>query len=101
MAAVKRIVLFKFKTGTTDETIGQILDGLGGLKDKIPGVKDFCSGAYSSPDGLNQGYTHGFVLTFADEASRNAFGPHEAHQRLVEELVGPNLEGVLAFDFLV
>ena len=101
MAAVKRIVLFRFKTGTTDETIGQILDGLSGLKDKIPGIKDFFSGVYSSPDGLNQEYTHAFVMTFADEASRDAFGPHKAHQKLVEELVGPNLEGVLAFDFLV
>jgi len=100
MAAVKRIVLFKFKAETTDETIGQILAGLAGLKNKISGINDFCSGAYSSPDGLNQGYTHGFVLTFADEASRDAFGPHEAHQKLIEELVGPNIDSVLAFDFL-
>ena len=100
MAAVKRIVLFKFKNGTTDETIGQILNGLADLKDKISGVNDFCSGSYSSPDGLNQEYTHALIMTFADEASRDAFGPHEAHQKLVEELVVPNLEGILAFDFL-
>jgi hypothetical protein len=101
MAAIKRIVLFKFKDATTDETIKKIFDGLAGLKKKIDGIEDFCSGAYSSTDGLNQGYTHAFIMTFKDEKSRDAFGPNEEHQKLVEELIGPNLDGVLAFDFLV
>ena len=97
---IKRVVLFKFKSGTGDKTISEIFDGLSQLQDKIRGIKDFCGGAYSSSDGLNQGYSHGFVMTFADEAARDAFGSHEAHQDLVNGLIGPNIDGVLAFDFL-
>ena len=99
MAAIKRIVLFKFKDGTTENKIGEIFAGLGALKEKVPGVKDFCSGSYASSDNLNQGYTHGFILTFNDEAARDGFGGHPEHQKVVETLVGPNLDGVLAFDF--
>lgn len=101
MASLKRIVLFKFKTGTSDETVNKIFNGLSALKYKVPGVNDFCWGAYSSPDGLNQDYTHAFVMTFKDEASRDGFGPHPEHQSVVEELVVPNVNGVLAFDFFV
>lgn len=101
MAAVKRIVLFKFKTGTSDEVISGIFMGLSDLKDKIVGIRDFFHGSYSSSDGLNHGYTHAFTMTFADEASRDTFGKHEAHQKLVQEMIGPNLDAVLAFDFLV
>ena len=99
MSAMKRIVLFKFKEGTHGETIKEIFAGIEGLRDKVPGINDLCWGAYSSSDDLNQGYTHALIITFRDEASRDGFGPHPEHQEVVEKLVGPNLDGVLAFDF--
>lgn len=99
MAAIKRIVLFKFKDGTTEKKIAEIFAGIGALKEKVPGVKDYCSGSYASSDNLNQGYTHAFIMTFNDEAARDAFGPHPEHQKVVETLVGPNLDGILVFDF--
>ena len=98
MSTIKRIVLFKFKGGTTEEKIGEIFENLGGLKAQIDGVLDYSAGPYSSPDGLNQGYSHGFVLTFRDEVARDGFGPHPEHQRVVG-ILGPHVEGVLAFDY--
>ena len=100
MARVKRIVLFKFKDETSTETVGEIFDGLKGLQDVIPGIEDYVDGAYSSTDGMNKDFTHAFIMTFSDEAARDGFGPHEAHQSLVNNLVGPNVADVLAFDFL-
>lgn len=100
MSNIKRIVLFRFKAGTPDKTINKIFGDLKGLKDKIPGINDFAYGPYSSSDGLNQGYTHAFIMTFKDAASRDGFGPHPEHQRVVSTL-GPHLETVLAFDFFV
>jgi hypothetical protein len=100
MPAVKRIVLFKFKDATTSQKIDQIFEALGGLKDEIPGVLDFTCGAYSSSDGLNQGFTHAFIATYQDEAARDGFGPHPAHQKALT-VVGPEIDKVLAFDFLV
>ena len=99
MAAVKRIVLFTFKDGISDDTIKGIFADIAGLQDKIPGVMDFCWGPYSSSDNLNQGYTHAFILTFQNEAARDGFGPHPEHQKVCDGL-GDHVAGVLAFDFL-
>ena len=98
MAAIQRIVLFKFKDGTPSETVRDIFQRLDGLQDVIPGVSDYSSGPYASTDNLNDGFTHAFVVTFENEAARAGFGPHEAHQAAVAVL-GPHLEKVLAFDF--
>jgi len=51
---------------------------------------------------LARGFGHGFCMTFADEAARDAYLPHPSHQSLVQRLL-PMLEagsdGVLAFDY--
>ena len=73
------------------------------MQDKIPGLLDFSGGPYSSPEGFNKGFTHGFVTTFADEASRDAYLPHPEHEK-VKAIVFPALDGgmdgVAAFDWL-
>lgn len=99
MARVKRAVLFQFKEDTPAETIEQFLGELGGLRQSAPGVEDFHAGPYNGSDGLNKAYTHGFVMTFADEAARDGFGPHPEHQRVVGTY-GGHIADVVAFDFL-
>jgi len=63
----------------------------------------FQGGIYHSTEGLLQGYTHGFTMTFADEAARDGYLPHPLHQAVVAKLL-PMLEGgvdgVVAFDFI-
>lgn len=104
MPQVKHLALLRFKPGTPPATIDQIYRSLANLCQTVPGLLDFCGGPYSSPEGLNQGFTHGFVMTFADEKSRDAYLPHPDHVA-VAELAIPHLEGglagVAAFDFLV
>jgi len=77
---------------------------LDGLREKIPGLLDFSGGPYSSPEGLNQGFTHGFIMTFADEASRDAYLPHPDHEVVKQQILAHldgGLEAVAAFDWLV
>ena len=50
------------------------------------------------PEGLNDGYTHGFIMTFDSAASRDAYLPHPVHED-VKERVLPHLARVLVFDF--
>ena len=100
MPAVKHVVLFKFKPGTTDEQIQSSFDALKGVKELLPGIEEFISGPYSSPEGLNQGYTHGFIMTFTDTASRDAYLTHPEHER-VKSQIFPLLDSVIAFDFEV
>jgi hypothetical protein len=91
-------VLFKWKPGTSQAKIDEIYRELEGLKRLIPGLQSFSGGEYSSPEGMNQGYTHGFIMTFTDAAARNGYLPHAEHER-VKAIVGPHLEHVVAFDW--
>jgi len=104
MPQVKHAVLLRFKSEVTPQQAQQLLAEVGGLKDKIPGILDFSGGAYSSPEGMNKGYTHGFVMTFADEASRDAYLPHPEHEVVKEKILAAldsGLDGVVAVDWLV
>jgi hypothetical protein len=100
MAKIKHIALVKFKEGTSDEQIANIFDNILDITETIPGIEDYVSGPYSSPEGLNQGYTHGLIMTFTDAAARDAYLPHPEHQRVLG-LIKPHVESILAFDFEV
>jgi hypothetical protein len=80
-----------------------VFEELRGFRQTIPGITAFHGGAYNSPEGLAQGFTHGFTMTFADSAARDAYLPHPAHQAVVARLLpmlDGGLEGVVAFDFI-
>lgn len=98
MAKVHHIVLFKFKAQVQKETVDKIFAELEGLKSLISGITYFAGGPYSSDEGLNQGYTHGFLMTFESAAARDSYLPHPEHER-VKEMIIPNLDSVVAFDF--
>lgn len=100
--AVKHVVLVKFKKETSPERIKEIFGMLGNLRGQIQGLMDYAGGARSGSEGLDRGYTHGFVMTFRDAACRDMYLPDPAHKRVVDALL-PELEGgvngVLAFDW--
>ncbi|MHB8520637.1 MAG: Dabb family protein [Limisphaerales bacterium] len=98
MSAVKHIVLVKFKAGTASSQIQHIFAELKRLSKVIPGILDYSEGVDSSPEGLNQGFTHGFIMTFRDTAARDAYLPHPEHER-VKAITLPHVESVVVFDF--
>ena len=98
MAKVKHIALLKFKEGVAEEQIDQLFDQILELTEIVEGIEDYVAGANSSPEGLNQGFTHGFVMTFSDAAARDVYLPHPEHER-VKQLILPLAESVLVFDF--
>jgi hypothetical protein len=80
-----------------------VFEELHSFRQTIPGLIDFQSGAYSSPEGHLQGFSHGFTMTFADAAARDAYLPHLLHQAVVAKLLPMlegGVEGVVAFDFI-
>jgi len=100
MAKIKHIALFSFKDGSTEEQIQKTFDELIELSENVPGIEDYVAGANNSPEGLNQGYTHGFVMTFTDAAARDAYISHPEHER-VKTFVLPLIEEIVVFDFEV
>ncbi|MBS0266718.1 MAG: Dabb family protein [Planctomycetes bacterium] len=102
MTKYKHIVLLRFPPQTARETIAEIFEAIDELEEKIPGIIDITSGTYESPEGLNQGFTHAFVVTFSDVASRDQYLEHPAHEpvkNLIVDAIGGDLKNVLAFDF--
>jgi hypothetical protein len=98
MAKIKHIALLKFKDGTSDEQIEKVFADLMDLSETVPGIEDYVSGANNSPEGKNQGYTHGFVMTFENAAARDAYIPHPEHQRFMTAAT-PHIDSVVVFDF--
>lgn len=100
MSKIKHIALVKFKEGTSEEQIGKIFDLVLDITETIPGIEDYVSGPNCSPEGLNQGYTHALIITFADIAARDAYLAHAEHQRFKSQVL-PDVESILVVDFEV
>ena len=97
---LRHVVIFKFKDGTPPEQVAAIEKKFGELKGKIPGVLDFEFGTNVSPEKLDQGCTHCFIVTFPDVAARDAYLPHPAHQEFVG-ILKPHLDKVFVIDYVV
>lgn len=95
---VQHIVLFKFKPETTPEKVGEIVAAFEALPSKIKEIKGFQWGTNNSPEKLDKGLTHAFILTFDSEKDRDTYLPHPAHKAF-GTIVGPWLADVTVVDF--
>ncbi len=99
-APLRHVVLFKFKDGTPKEQVEKIVSEFKNLPKKIPGIQEFEYGTNNSPEGLNEGLTHAFLVTFKTEKDREAYLPHEAHKAFVA-ILSPHLEKAVVVDYFV
>ncbi len=99
LGKLRHVVLFQFKKDTAPEKVKQIEDAFRQLPSKIPTVVDFEWGTNNSPEGLADGFTHCFLVTFKDDAGRKVYLPHPAHKEFVG-LLKPHLEKVLVVDYV-
>lgn len=97
---IRHFGMFQFKSGVTAAQIDECFSEMKGMVGKIPGLLDMEHGPYESAEGLNDGFTHGFIMTFDTAASRDAYLPHPEHER-VRDIVVSRLERVVVFDFSV
>jgi hypothetical protein len=95
---VRHFGMFQFKEGVSASQIDTCFREMNGMVGKIPGLLAMENGSYESGEGLNDGFTHGFIMTFDNPASRDAYLPHPEHER-VRDIVVPCLERVVVFDF--
>ncbi len=92
------MVSFKFKESVTKEDIKKVESAFAGLQKKIPQILSYETGTNNSPEGLDKGFTHGFVLTFHSGQDRDDYLIHPHHKDF-GKLVGPLLEDVFVVDF--
>jgi hypothetical protein len=100
MSKVTHIVLHKFKEGTAEEQINKFFEEVLDLSESVPGIDDYVSGVNCSAEGGSQGLTHGFIMTFADAAARDAYVIDPEHVRLKAAAL-PLVDNILIFDFEV
>ena len=98
MGAVKHVALVKFKASASPALVNELWNEIKSLPSRVPGIIDFADGLNNSPEGLNQGLTHGFVMTFKDATARDAYLPHPEHERVKAKIL-PHIESVVVFDF--
>ncbi len=99
LGKLRHVVLLQFKEGTKPEQVKKIQDEFRALRSKIPTIVDYEWGTNNSPEGLADGLTHCFLVTFHDADGRAVYLPHPAHQEFVGVLK-PHLEKVLVIDYV-
>ena len=97
---VRHFGVFKFKPEITEGQIEECFRTMKAMVGQIPGLLDMEYGPYDGNEGMNEDFTHGFIMTFDSSESRDSYLPHPVHEK-VKELVVPRLERVVVFDFVV
>jgi hypothetical protein len=97
-SSLRHVVLFAFKDNASTGAIDTVVADFGQLPKEIPGITAYEWGTNVSPEGLDNGFTHCFTLSFATAQDRDAYLVHPAHERFVGTLAGC-LERSLVLDY--
>jgi hypothetical protein len=100
---IRHIVLIRFQPTITDAHIAALFAELDQIKGKIPGLLEITSGKSESPEQMERGFMHGFVVDFSDWTALQAYQDHPDHKRLGAGLVAAagGIDGILVFDLPV
>jgi hypothetical protein len=97
-APVRHVVSFKFKKDAAPADIRKVEEAFAALKTKIPQIQSLEWGTNVSGENLDKGFTHMWVLSFADAAAVKTYIDHPDHQAFVQ-LLKPTLEDAFVIDF--
>ncbi|KAL2819012.1 hypothetical protein BDW59DRAFT_165291 [Aspergillus cavernicola] len=103
---ITHIVLFQFKAGVSAEVVKDVCTSMLALKDNClhptsqkPYILSSSGGKDNSPEGIQSGITHAFVVEFASAADRDYYVEKDpAHLEFVRRFGGV-LEKVQAVDY--
>lgn len=97
---LRHVVLFGWKTNANKDSIENAIKAFGELPKEIKTIKSYEWGVNNSPEKLNQGLTHCFVLTFLSEKDRDDYLVHPTHIAFTKLL--PNiLDKVTVVDYWI
>ena len=91
---IRHVVLCRFRKDLSDAAITRIFDALKALQLQIDGIIAITAGRDCSPEGLQNGCSHGFTVDFIDAAARDRYLPHPAHQKVGAMIVAAAEGGV-------
>ncbi|WP_428673134.1 Dabb family protein [Roseibium sp.] len=101
---IRHIVLIKFKPEVSEAEISGMFQELRTIEAQVPGILGITSGRSESPEKIERGYMHGFVVDFESWNALEAYQTHPDHKalgaRLVANAIG-GLDGILVLDIPV
>lgn len=95
---LRHAVFFSFKEESSEEDVQGVVDAFRDLPSKIEEIIDFEWGVNNSPEAFDDGFTHCFILTFADDAGRKVYLPHDAHAAF-GDVLRPHMKDVFVIDY--
>ena len=98
---IRHIVLTKFKASVSEDVVADIYQQLGKLVEQLDGASGFTGGRSNSPEQIERGYMHGFVIDFDSWNALQQYADNPEHKRLgaqlVENAIG-GIDGLLVVD---
>jgi Stress responsive A/B Barrel Domain len=76
---LRHVVLFGLRKAQSPAAIAEVVRRFSELKTLAPSIDDFEWGENSSPEGVDHGRSHVFLLTFANAQPRDAYLVHPDH----------------------
>jgi hypothetical protein len=98
-APYRHLVLFRFKADAPAAEIQKVEKAFAALKGKIDLIQDYEWGTNVSPEGLADGFTHCFFLTFKSKADLEKYLPHPEHKKFGAALKGV-IDKVMVVDYV-
>jgi uncharacterized protein YceK len=95
---LRHVVMFGFNDEATVDQVKEIETAFANLPKQIDVIKGYEWGTDCSPEGLQQGHTHCFFLSFESEKDRDTYLVHPAHQEF-GKLLGGKLKTVTVVDY--
>lgn len=91
------VVMFRFKTGITQDQIDAITSGLASLPAEIEVIKDYQFG----PDAaVTEGsWDYGLSGTFANETAYSLYAAHPAHAEVIRTRITPIVDAIARVQF--
>ena len=89
----RHVVLFKWKPGTSTDTVAAVVAGLSACAAALPVTRSYTCGpdvqTAGSQAGSEERYDFGVVADFDDEAGWRVYDKDPEHNRLRAELIRP------------
>jgi len=95
---LRHFVAFTFKDSASPEQIDSVVKAFLELRKTVPEVQSIEAGPNNSPEHLNKGLSHAFLVTFKSEKDRDIYLTHPEHEKF-KKFALPYVSDALVIDF--
>lgn len=98
---ISHCVFIRYRASTDAAARERIHAALKALQPRIPGLEAIHIAPNSSPEGLDKGFSEGFIVAFRDAAARDRYLADEEHAKVGATIVAAaegGVDGILVYD---